>query len=52
VIAHSPLVTDCLAKQLLALFGEDEWHARAAGSVAGLPGTAVVEIDARVGWKA
>ena len=49
--AHSPAVINGATEVFLALFGDQDWHARTAVGVSGLPGNAAVEVDAIVRLK-
>jgi enamine deaminase RidA (YjgF/YER057c/UK114 family) len=48
---QSPKVIDGATDLFIALFGDAGWHARTAIGVAGLPGSAAVEVDAVVRLK-
>lgn len=46
--ANSPAVINAASELFIAVFGEEGWHARTAVGVSGLPGNALVEVDAIV----
>ena len=48
---QSPAVINGATELFVKLFGENGWHARTAVGVCGLPGNAMVEIDAIVRLK-
>jgi len=48
---NSPAVINGATEVIIALFGDDGWHARTAVGVSGLPGNASVEVDAIVRLK-
>lgn len=43
---NSPAVINGATEVFIALFGDQGWHARTAVGVSGLPGNALVEVDA------
>lgn len=48
---QSPAVINGATELFIALFGDNGWHARTAVGVSGLPGNAMVEVDAIVRIK-
>ena len=48
---QSPAVINGATELFIALFGDSGWHARTAVGVSGLPGNAMVEVDAIVRLK-
>jgi enamine deaminase RidA (YjgF/YER057c/UK114 family) len=49
--SQSPAVINGATELFIALFGDSGWHARTAVGVSGLPGNAMVEVDAIVRLK-
>ena len=46
VFTSTPLVINAATEVLIAVFGDDGWHARTAVGVSGVPENASVEVDA------